>query len=165
MIKKDISIYNFSGNTDDLELIDQSVLPLRSKYIRLKQLLDRWCKEITADDILQFPSLFSRLVYISQKLNLPRKLEWQLQNIRVKTSFLLQNDKNIISAQEYSQAYKALESFLSCVDGRVISITTSEDNYVNNIASKLPSDNIRVQIINIDTEKKTLVCRANDLIE
>lgn len=165
MIKKDILIYNFSGNTDDLELIDQCVLPLRSKYIRLKQLLDRWCKEITADDILQFPSLFSRLVYISQKLNLPRKLEWQLQNIRVKTSFLLQNDKNIISAQEYSQAYKALESFLSCVNGRVISITTSEDNYVNNIASKLPSDNIRVQIINIDTEKKTLVCRANDLIE
>lgn len=156
--------FNFSGNTDELRYIDQTVLPLRSKYIQLKQLLERWCKEITTEETLQFPSLFSRLVYIGQKLRLPRKLEWQLQNIRVKASFLLQNDKNIIYAGEYRQAYKALQSFLSCVnDGAPI--VTDDDNYDNKVAAKLTSDNIRVQITDINTELKTLVCRADNLIE
>ena len=91
----------------EIEENNHSKTSLREKYIHLKRILERSCKEITTEDTLQFPSLFSRIVYIFQTHKLPKKLEWQLQNIRVKTSFLLKDEQNIISEKQKSPRIKA----------------------------------------------------------
>ena len=80
--------------------INISTSTLREKYISLKKVLERNCKEITSGETLQFPSLFSRLVFIAQKYNLPPSLEWQLQTKRVKSSFLLKNQNNLVSKKK-----------------------------------------------------------------
>mgnify|MGYP000845319550 CR=1 FL=1 len=101
----------------EIQEIDQSDLSLRNKYIRIKRVMERSCKEITGSESLQFPSLFSRLVFIAQKYNLSKALEWQLQSIRVKSSFLLRNENNLVSPSQYQRGKEAIITFLSIIDG------------------------------------------------
>lgn len=139
--------------------IDRSDLSLRNKYIRLKRILERSCKEITQSESLQFPSLFSRLVYIAQKFELPKSLEWQLQNVRVKSIFLLRNEKNLVSPSQYSQAKEALLYFISFVNGERKNFDLEEDVEI----SSLPLNKMRVQVLEIDKDKNILICQSEAL--
>lgn len=117
MISEYLSQTNNKYEAALLEISDLNISTssLREKYISLKKVLERNCKEITSGETLQFPSLFSRLVFIGQKYNLPPFLEWQLQTIRVKTSFLLKNENNIISPRQYEKGCNAIKHFLAAV--------------------------------------------------
>lgn len=145
----------------EIQQIDQSDLSLRDKYIRLKRLLERSCKEITSGESLQFPSLFSRLVFIGQKYELPKSLEWQLQNIRIKTNFLQQSPKNLISPNQYRESKEALESFLSYIEGSKSNFNFIEAIVFEEETPRLSSDRVRVQVINIDKEKDIIICRSD----
>lgn len=151
------------SNFAEIQEIDRSDLSIRNKYIRLKRVLERSCKEITTSESLQFPSLFSRLVFIAQKFNLPKSLEWQLQNIRKKASFLSKDENNLISPDQYRQAKEALENFFLYIDGQ-----QKDFNYVEEVFSEenenLPMDKIRVQVLLIDKENKMLICQSDTLI-
>lgn len=50
-----------------------SDLTLREKYIRLYALLDRLCKQLTADSAADFSNLFSRLHYLCEQREIPSK--------------------------------------------------------------------------------------------
>lgn len=50
-----------------------SDLTLREKYIRLYALLDRLCKQLTADSAADFSNLFSRLHYLCELREIPSK--------------------------------------------------------------------------------------------
>ncbi|MDU1891569.1 MAG: AAA domain-containing protein [Dysgonomonas sp.] len=145
-------------NIAEIQEIDQSGLSLRNKYIRLKQVLERSCKEITASDSLQFPSLFSRLVFIAQKYDLPKTLEWQLQTIRIKASFLLKNEKNLISPNQYGQAKESIENFLLYLDGYKKDFSYVEEVFPD-YQEVLPLDRIRVQVLEINKDNEYLVCQ------
>lgn len=148
---------NISDYHTEIQEADRVDLPLRNKYIHLKQVLERVCKDITASETLQFPSLFSRLVYISQKINIPRTLEWQLQNIRVKANFLQRNDQNIVTHNQYQRAKDALNNLLLWINGNEIredNETDESDKY------ELTPDRLRVQVLGIDESNKHLICRA-----
>ena len=153
--------FSFSDYVSEIQELDQSDLSLRDKYIALKRLLERSCKEITTSESLQFPSLFSRLVFIGQKYELPKSLEWQLQNIRIKTNFLQQSLKNLISPNQYQQSKEAFESFLSYIEG-----SKSNFNFVENVileedTPSPSSERIRVQVLSIDKENQVLVCQSD----
>jgi len=145
-----------------IELTDQSDLSLRNKYIRLKRILERSCKEITGSESLQFPSLFSRLVFISQKYELPKSLEWLLQNIRIKTSFLLRSENNLVSPHQYQQAKDALGKFLLFIAGYK-DIEMSEDVVQQ---TNIPQffDKIRVQVVEIDSVNEVLVFQSDIIV-
>ncbi|EGK02713.1 ATP-dependent helicase [Dysgonomonas gadei] len=154
-----------SDYLSEIQQIDSSELSLRNKYIRLKRILERGCKDITAGESLQFPSLFSRLVFISQKYELPKSLEWQLQNIRIKASFLQQNDKNLVSPGQYQQAKEGLENFLLYIEGEKQDFNYVEDTVFD--YEPVPHDlsnKIRVQVLEIDTENELLICQSESLI-
>ena len=143
--------------------IDNSNLSIREKYIRLRRILERNCKEITGSESLQFPSLFSRLVFISQKYELPKSLEWQLQNIRIKSTFLLRSDQNLISPRQYQQAKEALSNFLSFINGEKVNFNYTEK--IDSDSESLPSDRIRVQVVDIDKENETIICQPEHLTD
>ena len=67
----------------DIRIIRDADTELTEKSIQLKQVLERLCKEATQSEAMQFSTLFSRLVFIAQKYNLPKRTEWELQNFRV----------------------------------------------------------------------------------
>lgn len=142
---------------------DKSDITLREKYIRLKRILERNCKEITAEESLQFPSLFSRLVFISQKYDLPRSVEWNLQNIRVKSSFLKKSDSNVVSQIQYEEAIYNIKYLLSVIYNRVGEY--SENLPLANIEPSPLSttDYIRIQITDIQTKSNVIIGESNDL--
>lgn len=142
----------------EIQSIDQSTLSLRNKYIQLKRILERNCKDITTDESLQFPSLFSRLVFISQKHKLPKLLEWRLQNIRIKTNFLLRNEKNLISPHQYQQAKETLEAFILFLQGESYELLEENEK---TFFTEIPLDKIRVQVIEIEKEKEIIVCQSD----
>lgn len=150
-----------SGYSGEIKQIDQSNLPLRNKYKQLKSVLERICKDITADESLQFPSLFSRLVYIFQKYKLPKKLEWQLQTLRVKSNFLSRSDANLVSESQYAQAKETLEYFILFCSGQQPDV---EDEVWQPISERKSSFNkIRVQIVDIDKVNNLLYCQADNI--
>ncbi|NDW09057.1 AAA domain-containing protein [Dysgonomonas sp. 520] len=101
----------------DIERNKDLDISLRDKYIELRQILDRTCKEITRDEALQFSSLFARIVYIAQKYQIPRSLTKQLHNIRITSSFLLKDENNLVSKRQYEKSESSLIQFLSLFSG------------------------------------------------
>lgn len=161
--KKDDTLLS-SDYLKELEQIDRSTLIFRIKYIQLKKILEQICRDITQSELLQFPSLFSRLVFISQRYNLPKSLEWQLHNIRVKTSFLMKDEKNLISVSEYKNASDSIRYLISTIDGKQsdkhdlpIHIT-QQNTGVTYTFSKL-----RVQIVGLDKDQELIYCKTDSI--
>lgn len=147
----------------ELLLIDESTLSFRNKYIRLKCLLEHVCKDITSCELLQFPSLFSRIVFIAQKYKLPEQLEWQLQNIRVKSNFLFKNEKHIISNEQYFLAKTQFELFLSILFDEKVAYQTLNTDTKPEKNGQLPMDRLRVQVLKIDKQNQNLICKSDVL--
>jgi DNA replication ATP-dependent helicase Dna2 len=112
---------------------------------------------------LQFPSLFSRLVFIAQKYELPKSLEWQLQNMRIKSSFLLRSDQNLILPYQYQQAKEALGYFILFINGEKV----EHEGFEKTVSERnsLPLDKIRVQVLDIDRERGKIICQSDLLID
>jgi hypothetical protein len=110
-----------SDYLSEIQQIDQTNLSLRNKYICLKQILERSCKEITKGESLQFPSLFSRLVFISQTYDLPKRIEWRLHTIRIRSSFLQRDENNLVTPKQYDDAKQSIELFYAFLQGTIAS--------------------------------------------
>jgi len=156
----EINELKYNDLLSEIQDTDTLDISLRDKYIGLKQILERNCKELTRMESLQFPSLFSRLVFISQKYALSKSLEWQLQNIRVKASFLSNDENNIVSIKQYERAKEYLINFISIIyiNNRIGEGSGSfeKPSHLNSIPEKL-----RVQVVNIDYEKEILICKVD----
>ncbi|SHF29739.1 AAA domain-containing protein [Dysgonomonas macrotermitis] len=141
---------------DEIQQNDISNISLRDKYTYLKKILERNCKELTTGETLQFPSLFSRLVYLTQKYNIAPSLEWKLQNIRVKSAFLQKNESNLVSPGQYDKAKDAIREFFSIIYLNQKTTTPEEDTHsethVNSSVKYL-----RVQITDLDPEEKLII--------
>lgn len=153
-------LFIVSGYFQEIEETDHSDLTLRDKYIHLKKILERSCKDITQKESLQFPSLFSRLVFITQKYDLPDRLAWQLQTIRKKTSFLLRSEQHLISDNEYQRAKKSLEDFYYFLNNGRLADGSFDDDLVERQEKELPLDKIRVQLLRVDRQNEILICQS-----
>lgn len=139
---------------------DLSVYSLREKFLFLKKMLERICKEQTATESLQFSSLFSRIVFVAQRNKLPKRIEHRLQSIRVTSRFLLQQSENVVSERQYKEAKETLSVFLSAIYlGQEIITNEPQDEYSS--LNQPLSDKIRVQVINIDYDSELLVCKID----
>lgn len=149
----------------EIEDINDSTISIRDKYIRLKKILERICKEITSGESLQFSSLFSRLVFITQKFKLAPSLEWQLQTIRVKSSFLLKDKNNLVSQAQYKKAIESIYIFISIIyadRGEVGQGLSPHENEAETYPQKstLPTNYIRIQVIDIDYENEIIIGKS-----
>lgn len=147
----------------ELSQISQSGFSFRHKFLELKRLLDRVCKEITEEETLQFPSLFSRIVFIAQKYNLPSTIEHSLHRLRIVGNFLQKDENNLVSETQFLVANRALIAFFQIlIEGGELQ---TEIGLLESEKPKFSFDKIRVQIIEIDTENHRLTCRPKDSIE
>lgn len=133
---------------------------VKEKLHELKRILERLCRELTKEESVQFPNLFSRLVFVAQKHHLPRQLEWQLQHFRVKEKELRSEPETEAAAQLYRSSVKAMtELFRFLQEG-----TTGEEQSAGEVdqVADISSHTIRVQLIKIDLEKNMLTCVAEN---
>ncbi len=133
---------------------------VKEKLHELKRILERLCRELTKEESVQFPNLFSRLVFIAQKYRFTRQLEWQLQHFRVKEKELRSEPEPEAAAQLYRSSMKAMtELFRFLQEG-----TNGEEQSAGEVdqVAGISSHTIRVQVIKIDLEKNSLTCEAEN---
>jgi hypothetical protein len=85
---------------------------LNSKYSKLRWLLERVCKEITAGEPVQFSNLFSRLNYACKKKGLDRRRTYQLNTFRINAN-KIQHGGWQPSASGYLQDLKIISETIS----------------------------------------------------
>ncbi len=139
-----------------LEIQEQSLseIDANEKLLRLKKILERLCKEITQDEPIQFSTLFSRLVFLAQKYRLPKRLEWQLQHLRVSANAVRKKQKQIDHSY-YKTAEQAVYDFIGSVSGQSSSVAESEIPLQN---QALDEKYLRLYVQTIDREKKLIHC-------
>ena len=163
-----INTDNYREEIRTIKLADKE---LADKAIALKQLLERLCKEGTQSEAMQFSTLFSRIVFIAQKYNLPKKTEWELQNFRVKVKEQGRNNTPI-DPKTYNQSELAIEELCKYLSGEIVAEKEVEsdgktegatelsekENSDYKDAKTLIEDTIRVQILKMDRENCTMLC-------
>lgn len=161
---------NTDNYCEDIRNIRDAETNLTDKSTQLKQVLERLCKEATQREAMQFSTLFSRLVFIAQKYNLPKRTEWMLQNFRVKVKE--QRTDNIsIDQKTYNQSERAILDLC-----KILSANTSSNNS-EEVLIEEPSekgatkyketqstieDTLRVQILSIDKQHCLLQCAVEN---
>ncbi len=154
---------NTDNYFEEIRTIRDANKALTDKTIVLKQLLERLCKEATQSEAMQFSTLFSRIVFIAQKYNLSKKIEWELQNFRVKVKEQIKNSTPV-DLKTYNQSEQAIIELCKYLNGETITEAadetklsekeaTSYNNGVNTI-----EDALRVQILSIDKDNCTMLC-------
>jgi len=157
---------NTSNYREEIRTIKLADNELADKAIALKQLLERLCKEATQSEAMQFSTLFSRIVFIAQKYNLPKRTEWELQNFRVKVKQQVRNN-TFVDLKTYKQSEQAIEELCKHLAGEIVTdkelesdgkieITpelSDKESSDYNDARTLIEDTIRVQILKMDRDE------------
>lgn len=156
---------------EEINAIRVSNKDLKTKTIALHQLLGRLCKEATQVELMQFSTLFSRIVFIAQKYNVPKENEWALQNFRVKVNDQRKNNTPI-DLETYNKSENAIVELCKYLSGEVVAdnevdskskiktttrLTEKEENDYRD-AKLLVHNTIRVQILSMDRENCSMVC-------
>lgn len=139
----------------EIEEISESEKPFREKLFALKQLLERICKKLTADEPMQFSTLFSRIVFVAQKLALDRQTEWQLQHLRVKAAELRRKPTLHFSETTYRRAERAVLELCRAAVGKNAS-RDADENVLSEPETPPVAHTFRVHLLKVDAEKKRL---------
>lgn len=125
----------------------------------LKKILERLCRELTRGEAMQFSNLFSRIVFVAQKFQLPRQLEWELQHFRAREKELRHESDQRAATNLYNAAEKAIRSLLKLVSGT----PSPQEKVKERRALSLPhSSLLRVQILQCYPERDELLCCCED---
>ncbi len=152
----------------ELEELSASASDSMLKVQYLKKMLERLCREMTRDEPLQFSNLFSRLVFIAQKLQLPRQLEWQLQHFRVWVKELHHNTDQKEVRKEYRSAVNAIERLLQMADGITAPGVKEERGKRGEQKEEMlrlavaHSSAMRVEVLQCDPVKGELLCSCDN---
>lgn len=143
---------------DEIKALSASQSDVVKKVEQLKKILERICRELTQDESLQFSNLFSRLVFISRKLQLPHKLEWQLQHFRAGEKELRHQPVQESAMELYRSAEKAIYALLEYASG-IASPEEAEEERHDPVPQ---SSTLRVQLLRCDPERGELLCSCED---
>ncbi|MDD2796993.1 MAG: AAA domain-containing protein [Bacteroidales bacterium] len=79
---------NFSPSEYYTELLELHASKSKSeeKLLRLRQLLERFCRQLTKEENLTFPNFFSRLDFVSKQYSLTSALNQGLNALRIRTN-------------------------------------------------------------------------------
>lgn len=150
---------------EEVERLGQGEQDSLLKLYSLGKILNRLAREMTADVRMQFPNLFARLVYIAQHYEMPSRLEWKLQHLRVQAKEYKKIAANFTN-NKYKSHESALLDFIQFAESRIYKGDSEEDIY-HEYFNRDPKDilfanqkeHLRVQIIEIDHERELIYCR------
>ena len=165
---------NTENYREEIRTIRDTTTELVNKSNQLKQLLERLCKEATKNEAMQFSTLFSRLVFLAQKHNLPKKTEWELQNFRVKVTEQRKSNTPV-DQKTYNKSERAILDLCkhlsadtsdkeSKIQENQSIVEESSEKESNNYTETqtVSKETLRVQILSIDKENCLLQCAVED---
>ncbi|WP_298733358.1 AAA domain-containing protein [uncultured Chitinophaga sp.] len=97
---------------DELLVYHQANNTLKDKYTRLRLLLERVCRNMTAGEHMQFSNLFSRLNYVCRQTKLNPRATYRINTFRIHANSVLHNDFNP-TEEDYLQDLKAICEVIS----------------------------------------------------
>lgn len=141
---------------DDLIEIHNGQNSIIDKYPKLRSLLERVCKDLTANESIQFSNLFSRLNYVCEKTNLDRRKTFQINTLRINANNVLHADFKP-TQEDYLQNLKALCNALSHFYGISIpkilfDILPKTDFYKPKQRQGKKYDRIRIEVSSADEQ-------------
>lgn len=145
---------NYNSYIAEIQEISNSESSFNEKLFELKRLLERLSRELTTNESIQFPTLFSRLVFLAQKHQLPKQLEWQLQHLRVRAKEI-RKKREELTETEYFQHERTLLNFLQILSGNEISLNEDSTHFAHSIDKE---KTLRAQIQQIDRDKFEILC-------
>ena len=108
----------------ELVEINNKKCSIIEKYAKMRSILERICKDLTAKDKIQFSNLFSRLDYICEIKRMDKRSKFQIHRFRVNANKVL-HSKYEPTKEEYSEDMKALCNAISFFYNIEIPITLS----------------------------------------
>jgi hypothetical protein len=97
---------------EEIYKIHQATCSLQERYVLLRKLLEDFLKQITREDNLQFPDLYSRLVHVCEKFKLSSSETHAIQRMR-KNAHLILTEKMIPTYPVYLLDIKSLSHTFS----------------------------------------------------
>lgn len=85
---------------------------IKAKYAKMRSLLERITKDLTANDSVQFSNLFSRLSFVSTNTGLDKRKTYQIHSFRINAKNVLHSNYSPTS-EEYLHDLKALCNAIS----------------------------------------------------
>ena len=162
-----IDFWAYIKEIEELREREQDAL---MKLYALGRIQNRLAREVTADVSLQFPNLFSRLVYIAKQTEMPARLEWQLQHLRVQAK-----EYKKMTSREAAEVYagheQALLNFIRFAESSEYGDESEEaihDEYFTafeEMGLTGGKAHLRVQIVAIDREAELLHCRVEHQVD
>jgi len=151
-----IDLQPYIAETKDITAAPYDV---KKKLHELKRILEQLCRELTKEESMQFPNLFSRLVFIAQKHRLPKQLEWRLQHFRVRESVLRKNSTRQITNREYRDAERTLFDLFHFLQTGSTNMDQAADT---DEMTGFSSGRIRVYVLKTEPENNQLLCVAEN---
>lgn len=139
---------------EDLLSIHEDQSKIKDKYPKMRSLLERVCKNLTANENIQFSNLFSRLNYVCEKTNLDRSKTFQINTLRINANKVLHSDFKP-SNEDYLQNLKALCNAISHfyavkIPESIDSILPKNNTYRPKQRQEKKHDRIRVEVSSTD---------------
>jgi len=141
---------------EELEETHHEPDSIKDKYLKMRSLLERVCKDLTANERIQFSNLFSRLNYICEKTKLDKYKTFQINTFRINANNVLHADSEP-TKEDYLQDLKALCNALSHFYNAVIPSTLSivfpqKDYYKPKTKPVNKYNRIRVEVSSVDEQ-------------
>lgn len=146
---------DFNSYFIEIQEISESGSSFNKKISGLKGVLERLSRELTATESIQFPTLFSRLVFLAQKHRLPKQLEWRLQHLRVRSKEVRKEKKQELTETEYREHERTLLDLLRRLSGNRME---PDENLYPEILPIGNESTLRVQIRHINREESEIEC-------
>lgn len=95
-------LYEYHNDSNDI----------KAKYARMRSMLERITKDLTATDSIKFSNLFSRLSFVCTKTGLDKRKTWQINSFRINANNVLHSNYSP-TKEEYLQDLKAICNAIS----------------------------------------------------
>lgn len=141
---------------DDLLEMHTAPNSLAGKYARLRALLERACKDLTAHEPVQFSNFFSRLNFVCGKYHLEGRLAFRVNTFRVHSNEILYRH-NMPDEATYLQDLKAVCQALSHfyevpIPDNLQVFLPVVDLYLPHHTAHQHVDRVRVELVSVDEQ-------------
>jgi superfamily I DNA and/or RNA helicase len=141
---------------EELINLHNKPITLTDKYPRLRSLLERSCKEILANENIQFSNLFSRLNYVCAKTNLDKIKTYQLNTLRIHANKVLHSEftptEELYLHDLKSLTYSISHFYKTEIPSQLKALLPTSDISIPKLRQGTRYDRIRVEVTSIDDD-------------
>ncbi|QXP69312.1 AAA family ATPase [Polaribacter sp. R2A056_3_33] len=139
------------------EIYFDDTLSIISKYSRLRNLLDKICKELSKNELVNFSNLFSRVTFIIDKYQTSRKIH----RFRIASNEVIFNKKEVID-NEYKThiMYFVLfiENIFNCNIPKKILQGFPKEEFINSYKKRTDKNITELRVEIVEIQNNFLIC-------